>query len=200
MIPHPTPWSIVAAALLVALLRAPPSARACSFAVNEAHALDLAEVGLDTQAPAAIAEVRTQIIRGRGDDCGAASSCDDLGRVELVVTAGGDDRTPAGSLGYRLVLVDGRLPRGASLPSEPARLSEGRLRIIWIDGASDDQESVSFTLSLIPIDLAGNEGPATTVRVRDAGSGCSAGRVELPVWVLAALALLYARRRRSAQR
>jgi len=139
--------------------------------------------------------VRAQIIRGRADDCGAASSCDDLGRVELVVTPGADDRTPSEALGYRLMLIEGRLPRGASLPAEPVRLSEGRLRIVWIDGASDDQESLSFTLSLTPIDLAGLEGPPTTVRVRDPGSGCAVGGAEVPLWLVLALALPRALRR-----
>lgn len=199
MIAHALPSLVIPTTLLFALVCPRPSARACSFEANVPHTIDLAEIGVDTAGPSAIAEVRAQIIRGRGDDCGAATSCDDLGRVELVVTPGGDDRTPAESLGYRLVLVDGRLPRGASLPSEPVRLANGRLRIVWIDGASDDQESLSFTLSLIPIDLAGNEGPPTEVRVRDAGAGCNAGRVELPAWVLAALLVLHARRR-SLQR
>jgi len=182
------------------LLAAPrPEARACSFPAPEPHTLDLAEVGVDVAAPGPIAAIKTQIIRGRGADCGAASSCDDLGRVELTVTPGSDDRTPTDRLGYRLVLVDGRLPTGASLPSEPVRLFSGRLLVLWLDGATDDQEAVSFTLALIPVDLAGNEGPAFEVRVRDPGSGCQGGHVELPLWLMLALLTLHARRRRTSR-
>jgi hypothetical protein len=75
------------------------------------------------------------------------------------------------------------------------------LYLYWDDGATDDQEFIAFELEITPLDLAGNEGPPTTVTVLDAGSGGGCGLTHRPgsaaaLLLALTLALLAAARRR----
>ena len=101
-------------------------------------------------------------------------STDDLGWVTLTVTPPEDDRTPADKMGYLITLVDGTIPDGMTMPSEPWRTTGGTLTLSWVDGATDNHDSFSFTLAITPMDLAGNEGPAfqLTVSDKDGDAGC----------------------------
>ena len=155
--------------------------RACSLAGNQPHTLNQTEQMADRVAPArpAMATVG-EMTRGRGPrmmGCGgpvAASSCDNLGIVVLRVE-GTDDRTPADQLGYRLTLKSGTLPPGMDLPTgavrarpiDPARPPQ--LLLAWVDGATNRQEAIDFTLSIAAVDLAGNAGEPIDLRVADPG-------------------------------
>lgn len=165
-------------------------------------------------APGPIGEVSYTIQRGRGpkdEGCGKQSgtSCDDIGTLTLHFAPSADPDSDTSAVGYRLRVTGGALPPGLQLPSEPlvgmgvAPQSEGTLFLTWIDGASDDQESVDFSLTLTPVDADGNTGPTSpAVHVHDEGSsggGCNvhrhrAGRVAAPP-ALVALALLRRRRK-----
>jgi hypothetical protein len=166
-------------ALSVGFFLATEAASACSFAANPAHTLDANAQATDTTAPAAPTLTVVRIVRGKGPQSeslcsSSASSCDDLGQIELQMAAT-DDQTPATSMGFRIELSGGALPSGLTLPDYSVRGS--RLLLVWIDGASDDQEAFSFVLAISAVDLAGNVGPATTIQVSDPGSdsGCSIG-------------------------
>jgi hypothetical protein len=166
-------------ALLAAFFLAEETASACSFAANPAHTLDANAQATDTAAPAAPTLTVVRVVRGKGPEreslcSSSASSCDDLGQIELQMAAT-DDQTPATSMGFHIELAGGALPSGLTLPDFSVRGS--RLLLVWIDGASDDQEAFSFVLAISAVDLAGNMGPATTIQVSDPGSdsGCSIG-------------------------
>jgi hypothetical protein len=153
-------------------------ARACSLPANPAHTID--PQAQDASLPSAPVATVQLIHRGKGPEqrgCAqSASSCDDLGWIIVQVSAT-DDQTAAGSLGYRVELASGSLPAGLSLPTTAVRpATSNGLTFVWIDGSSDDQEALAFVLSIRAVDLAGNEGPPTSVAVRDPGSGgCSLG-------------------------
>ncbi len=140
------------------------------------------------------------IKRGKGADsdyasCSkTASSCDDLGTATLRIEAQ-DDQTPREKLGFTIALVDGVAPAGLDLPSGPIRLFGENVYLHWDDGASDDQESFAFTLEIRALDLAGNVGPASTVRVEDAGNGGGChmlARRPLSAWPVATILMLLA--------
>jgi len=175
-------------------------------------------MALDSTPPEALAEMDVEVRRGRGPEqsgCGghSSTSLDDLGWVLLTFAAPGDDRTPAEKMGYMVALTAGEPPEGMHFPSEPWRAfshEEGAaLQLSWVDGASDDQESVDFTVTVTPMDLAGNQGPAFEVRIREGGSGefagCTAASPSRPCGLVVQLVvlvglLLLARRTGAARR
>jgi MYXO-CTERM domain-containing protein len=179
------------------------AARACSLAPGFVeHVLDAAEQAVDMTPPSAAPVVEGSYgdRNASNDGCTAqASSCDDLFYVELLVTAPAqDDRTPSDQLGYRLELVAGAPP--ADLPAEPVRPWDvEHIRIDYVDDP-DDPMPFDFTVRLIPVDLAGNEGPASEpLQLRfDPPSGCRfTGRAQPALWMLPLIGLaLFGRRRR----
>ena len=117
-----------------------------------------------------------------------------------------DDQTAVENLGYQIEVATGRLPDGLVLPTGAVRTLGGNLFLGWIDGASDDQEPLSFSLTIRAVDLAGNVGPPVTVTVADpgSGSGCVVAARPLPsTWPTTTLAILFAaylwRRRRAVR-
>ena len=57
------------------------------------------------------------------------------------------------------------------------RLFDGTMWVRWLDGATDDQDSLDFDLEVRAIDLAGNvSAEAAIVKVRQDTGGCSMGR------------------------
>lgn len=156
---------------------------------HEPHELDPVEMAEDFVTPGEIGEVAVDVRRGTAAErsgCGhSSSSLDDLGWVYLRFSPSGDDRTPAEKMGYMVVLEEGEPPEGMLFPSEPSRAfmeDDGvALQLSWIDGASDEQETFDFTVSVTPLDLAGNEGKARLVRIEHGGTeeeiGCSVGRL-----------------------
>lgn len=169
------------------------------------HELDLEQVGVDITPPGEIPAVDVEVIRGQGprpgDGCsmGGAGSLDDLGRVILHVATPTDDGTSADLMGYRVVHFDGKLPSNIAMPTTEAwrleRLTEdggGDLYLYWDDGSTDHQESLDFTIDIVPIDLAGNEGPAYRVRIRDGGdAGCARSGQSSGPWMLLTLLIVF---------
>ena len=197
-------YRILTCALLVgSAALVPATAGACLFASPEPHRLNAAEIGIDVHAPDTVDHTSVLITRGRGPVCVngacASTSCDDKGIVSLQFSPASDDRTSLESMGYRAVLLEGSLPDTLSL-SENAVLGPERLNLLWIDGATAEQEPLDFTLGLIAIDLAGNESALAEVRVVDDGrrtaTGCAvSARSESPMSLCAVLLLLLRRRR-----
>jgi hypothetical protein len=154
---------------------------ACEFGGNRPHTIDPQAQATDALPPSAPIVTIPSIRRGKGPEhhgCSrTVSSCDDLGLITLQVSAT-DDQTETASLGYRIELVSGSLPSDLLLPETAVRpaTSEGLL-LYWMDGNTDEQEALDFTLSIRAVDLAGNAGPPTAVAVLDPGSGgCSVAR------------------------
>jgi hypothetical protein len=185
-------------------------ALACSFASQPDHVLDPLARASDSTAPTAPTVTVVKIQRGKAPDTDFAScsqsatSCDDLGSVDLQIAAS-DDQAPTDSLGYQLVLTSGQLPSGMTLPTGTVRAMAGHIYLHWTDDATEDQEAVAFSLTLRAVDLAGNAGPSTTMDIRDAGSGdagCGVGlRRPLSAWPVTTIAiLLLARALRASRR
>ncbi len=208
-------------ALSLSLVLTPRLSTACDWGAPPLHELDLEQVGVDVEPPSAIQNVEFEVFRGEGPNgsCGltmTGSSCHGVGRIELIITPPTDDGTPTESLGYMVVLVDGEFPKQLEIemPGEPWRGgtpsadSTQTFVLHWEDGGGpEDHERIDFTLDITPMDLAGNEGPAFRIRVRDRGddAGCSqSGRasdpVPLIVLMLLVLTLLWASNRYRPQR
>src|SRR5262249_39723655 len=121
------------------------------------------------------------ITRGHGprqDGCApSAMSCDDIGTIKFPASAT-DDMTPREQIGYRFSLLTGTLPAGLVLPPDPIEpAAAATLFLHWDDGATDDQEAIDFTLSVVAIDAAGNESAPKTLNVSDhPGVGCAVAR------------------------
>jgi hypothetical protein len=189
----------------------PAPARACSFAAPPVHVVDPAMQATDQTAPTLSPIPAPTIARGfaPGGCSGSASSCDDLGIIQIQTKAM-DDMTPTEKIGFRITLAAGTLPAGFTLPADALDLDPGYpiVALIWIDGATNDQDAIDFTLSIVAIDLAGNESAPQTVVVHDdggsgGGGGCrlSSGRGSTPAAICVAFLalLLVARRRRRAR-
>ena len=152
-------------------------ARACSFGFPP-YALDPAEAGVDTQRPATPVVSDVSVKRGtgpRGNGCHAtASSCDDIGVITLHVAAT-DDRTPPGDMGFAVSVASGDAPADLSpLGQSVAVGADGTLTLIWLDGATNDQEEISWELTVRAVDKAGNiSAGAATVSVYSGSTGCS---------------------------
>ena len=159
---------------------------------------------LSDDSPPAMAEVLDlSIVRGRGPERTSngsmmSTSCDDLGFIDITLADPEGDL--ADDVGYYLELVDGELGEEMSLPSDP--WTGQVLTLSWIDGATDDQDVLSFTLSITPVDRAGNLGEPIELFIEDDGVpdddtafGCSSvpGAPVGGLWVL--VGLLAARRR-----
>jgi hypothetical protein len=103
---------------------------------------------------------------------GSGSTCDDIGTV-LITPSAMDDMTPPDGIGFRITLAGGTLPPGFTLPTGAIKRepSYAYLLLTWVDGATDDQDAIDFTLSIVAVDLAGNESAPQTVVVKDSGAG-----------------------------
>jgi hypothetical protein len=183
---------------LVGLQARVPKALACKAAPFPAHVIDPQAAASDTTAPGAPAISVARIVRGKGPDtdyssCSqSATSCDDMGSIDLRISAQ-DDQTPTDQLGYQFEVVAGTPPSGLTLPTGPTRLLGSDIYLDWPDGNTDDQESISFSLAIRTVDLAGNLGPATTVQVQHGGSGSGchlASRPPFSPWPLTTIAIL----------
>jgi hypothetical protein len=167
------PVFFVAAAGAIPLC-APAPARACSVAAPTAHVVDPAMEVTDQMAPT-LSPISAPVI-GRGfapGGCsGSSSSCDDIGVIQIEPKAT-DDMTPTEKIGFRVTLADGTLPAGLTLPADAIDLPAGYpfVGLTWVDGATNNQDPLDFTLSIVAVDLAGNESAAQTVVVHDDGGG-----------------------------
>jgi hypothetical protein len=150
------------AAIVVALAFA-TGAPACSIAIVP-HELDAAEQAVDRSAPSPPEVSVASIKRGRAAEPGpgglvVANSCDDIGMITLRLNGATDDRTVADRMGYVVVVSEGA-PEGLQ-PADAVRAPAGELVLHWIDGATNDQEPLDFTVSVLAVDLAGNRSSAS---------------------------------------
>jgi len=190
-------------------LAIPRAAQACSYGYQP-HQLDAAEKAVDTTPPATPVAGPITISRGHGAShtgCGGsiASSCDDLGSVTFALSAT-DDRTPAATMGFRVTARGPGSFEGVFPLDMDVRLFDGKMVVRWIDGATDNQESLDFDLEVRAIDLAGNvSAEPAIVRVRQDPGGCRIGRgsavsrdsVGTLALALAALTMALRRRRHT---
>jgi MYXO-CTERM domain-containing protein len=160
----------------LALLWASP-ASACSFLSDDEHVVDTTTTNGDAPAAPEIGEVT--IGRGNGPQRAGCSqmvtSCDDAGWLQIAVSAT-DDFTLSEEIGFRVELVEGDLPDGFAFDGVARRARDGALHFHWNDEATDEQEAFDFTVSIVAIDLAGNESEPVELDVSDPGSeerGCS---------------------------
>ncbi|HYO98417.1 MAG TPA: hypothetical protein VER33_28130 [Polyangiaceae bacterium] len=184
-------------------------ASACSIAAHTP--LTIAHPGTGV-APGALATLTVSTKRGTGPSGGCertVSSCDDLGMINLSFVAPQDPDSALDAIGYRLSLVAGELPVGLALPEHPVVAfadskdpQRRHLHLVWIDGGSDKQEAIDFTVVIAAVDSNGNQGPPSDlVPIRSGGTrGCglcgSAPPGQAPGAAFGALlALTWARRR-----
>ncbi len=171
---------------MLSLLR---PAEACSFIGHAPFELD--DEVEDEQAPDAADYGEVTLKRGVGPEgvfVQSSTSCDDLGWISVDILA------PEEALGFSAELLEGQPPDDFGLLDGPFSLLEGdRLQLVWIDGATDDQEAFDFVLGLTPMDRAGNEGPTLEIPLSDGGAGGCSSAAARPSWMLALLALLWRR-------
>jgi hypothetical protein len=182
---------VLAFVAAVTLVAAEEATQACKLAVPRPLVLD--PQSSDTTPPSAPTATVGSIRRGKGPETNgcnqSASSCDDLGSIDIAVTAADDEATPD-RLGFQLELADGALPSGLTLPSGPVLATAGHLYLAWVDGATDEQEAIAFTVTIRAVDLAGNISPPTTVKVASESSGCSVAGGLRSSWVTTVVLLL----------
>jgi hypothetical protein len=168
-----------ATVILAATLLAPKPCLAC-FSAPAQHGIDPDEERLDHTPPGPVTVLSAEIIRrGRGEQweggcTWSSTSVDGAGILRIELVPPEDDRTPPEMIGYRLEVLDGDVPPDL-LPGYDVLADEGVIILIWGDGASDDQESLDFRLSIRAIDLGGNVGSdVEEMEFRHPGtSGCT---------------------------
>ena len=144
----------------------------CSFIVVF-HELDPIEKQLDHVPPSPPQMSVFSIQRGRGPNSdGSGSSCDDIGVIVLKLDQPTqDDRTLPDKIGYLWQVSDGQPPAELVPPSRPVRLrDDGLLSLVWVDGATDEQEPLDFSVTVTAFDLAGNESqPSEPIHIQHPG-------------------------------
>ena len=194
---------VVGSGLAAAALN-PAAARACSVPGTSPYMVDASMQATDQVPPTLPRLSIASLQRGKAQEGCTVNSCEGIGSL-AIAGAATDDVTPDTGIGYRFSLVAGALPPSFSiLLDQPsgATVSDGEIWFHWDDGATDDQETIDFTLRVIAIDAAGNESAPQTVRVTDdPGGACAIAPARASArqiaWVaLAALCLASRRRRR----
>jgi hypothetical protein len=161
-------------------------------------------VGTDQVAPTLTQLSVVKVWRGNESKGGCSPDCGYSGGIAIRPVVS-DDITPTKSIGYRMSVVAGKPPGYLNLPPEPILAgtvfldSGDDIELAWL---GDPDEPLDFTLSIVAIDLAGNESPPQMLRVADSSSGCSVAArsrsqtVPVLASALFAVATLMARRRR----
>lgn len=158
-----------------------PAAVACSVIVGAAYSPSWWHRITDFSAPTTpVVTGPPAVQRGIGpsvspDGRVASTSCDDLGFASLTVRPSTDRRTDRGRIGYAFEVVGGEAPRGL-LPEKPVTLPgrldapEADLPLVWVDGATNEQEAFEVRVVIRAIDRAGNRSaPSDTVRIAHPG-------------------------------
>lgn len=157
----------LAVAALMLLSSRPASA--CSIAAHTPLTIVQPDTGA---APGALGMLTVSTKRGTGPPGGCdrtTTSCDDIGTIHLSFVAPRDPDSAPEAIGYRLTRVAGQLPAGMVLPEHPVLAFVGRdaqrmhLHLAWLDGNSDEQEGIDFSLVITPVDSNGNQGPPSEV-------------------------------------
>jgi len=194
---------VVVGSRLAAAALYPAAARACSVRGPSPYMVDPSMQATDQVPPTLPPLSVASLQRGKAQEGCSSNSCEGVGTL-AIAGAATDDITPDYGIGYRFSLVAGALPPYFSIlldqPSQ-ATVSEGKLWLNWDDGATDDQETIDFTLRVIAIDKAGNESAPQTVRVTDdPGGACAIAPARAPArglaWVAVAVLCLASRWRR----
>jgi hypothetical protein len=199
--------TVLAAVILVSAARAD----ACSIPGNAPHTIDATRPDTTPpEPPTDVSVIVNRAYRTEGGGCGEAdSSCDGFANIQVLLNAPAtDDQTVAANVGYRVEVVDGTPPGGASIPTETVRALNGtQLLFGWFDGDTEAQEVIAFSITLTPVDETGNTGPTSDpVRIYDPGSseGCATPRrapsldAALLLMLAGALGRAFKRRRRAA--
>jgi len=165
---------VLAAGVLVDAGRAD----ACSVAESAPHTIDATR--MDSVVPEPPTDVSVMITRGPRADSGGcgndrvSTSCDGIGILQLQLNEPAtDDQTAPENMGYLIEVIDGSLPRGLSIPATALRST---LVFSWMDDDTEGQEIIAFSVTLTPVDEAGNVGSASDpIRIYDPGSseGCA---------------------------
>lgn len=196
----------VAAAVASVTVSLAGHAWCCEIAAPSRLVIDPAEQGVDVTPPGQVVTVAPALKRGVGPSRSGctgetATSCDDLGRLTLHIVPPADDRTAPEQLGYLVRVVAGTPPSGLTFPEQALVQYAWGLDFAWIDGATDDQEPIDFSIELVAVDRAGNAGPpSAAVRIVDSrdDGGCRVARgSDAQSFVLVILALFGLRRARG---
>lgn len=195
---------------LVAALTFSSQAEACKPALAKRWEV-APQVDGGTSPPAAPMLAEVSVRRGVGPEgagCGqqVSSSCDDIGFIGIRLTPSADDLTPATGIGYKAFLVAGSPPGGLRNLGETVLLaSDNTWMFHWIDGNTDSQEAIDFTLVFVAVDAAGNESePSMEIRIQHGGdeAGCTTKhrRSSSPVgWLLPGVVALVLLGRRAVR-
>ncbi len=157
------------------------------------HELELAPDPLDDTPPTPPVVAEVFVTRGHLPRSGVVGACEELGQVTLRLARPSGDPDDVDDVGYLVELVEGDAPFD-SWPTGPVLGPEPRFT--WIDDHQRDQAPLAFTLSLTPVDRAGNEGEPVTVVVEDRGRGCDVAGGS-PLGAAAGVAWLLTRRART---
>jgi MYXO-CTERM domain-containing protein len=166
----------VVAAVVIAMRT---DARACSIAGPTAHVVYPSMAATD-QVPPTLPLPTVTVSRGKREvGCGGRNTCDNIGNIRIAVAAT-DDTTPAERIGYRLTLEGfgppnaGGLPRGLTLPTDAVDPVAGEVVLVWDDIADGEAEDFYFVVSVVAVDLAGNQSEPQLLPIGDGrGGDCS---------------------------
>lgn len=153
----------------------------------------------DVEAPWAGEVVTWSITRGRKPSASGttADSCEAVGILDITMQRSTDDPDTDDTVGYLPVLKSGQLPEGMVLPTTP--LAGPNVRILWDDGAVNQQDAIEMTLNLVSVDFAGNVGGVSEdIEIEDDGVGaaCDSAGGAAVGWLGLGTLVLGLRRRR----
>lgn len=178
--------SLLIAAVAVACLSR--DAHACKPFGQAPHTIDASMQATDHTPPTLPAIPPAQLHFGDDSSQGCGSDCADTGIIRIPAVAT-DDLTTPDKIGYRFTLESGDLAPGLTLPATAVdRNTTDAVNLYW---NSTTGRPVDFTLTVVAVDLAGNESAPQTVRVMDDTShACAVARARTPGPEVAGLALL----------
>lgn len=165
----------LAVLLLVLTLPGARAVQACKLLSPAKHLSDETRRATDTQPPRFTSPPTVEVqraVKPGGTGCHEPShgNCDEIGRIRIKVPVS-DDQTPVAECGFRLTLVSGRLPDSVQLPTHDVRAFDGEIPLQWFDPGGEG--SLSFVVSVAPIDAAANLGETVNLTVSSGDGGCS---------------------------
>jgi hypothetical protein len=144
----------------IGVLSTPRMARACSIATPPIFQTDPSLQPAEVDDPHAVSIKLVDIKRGRaGDDNPRtqSSSCDDLGHLVVSIDEFDDD------VGYLFEVVAGEAPRFfGDVPETPIHArTDGSVAFTRGDRKIAEQETLDFTITVTPVNRAGEMGPTS---------------------------------------
>jgi hypothetical protein len=167
--------AVIAASLGAMVSLSAKTATACRLLPTELHHIQPALAASDTRAPGVPVLVEVDAYRRNGMTCTqqscVANTCGDTGTVRIELAPGVGD--PEGSVGYRLVVVEGDVPEsiapmlGVNLAGQHA---------LFLRPSFQEIVGLDLSLSAVAVDAAGNESaPSEPFRVQF--DGCTLAAV-----------------------